>query len=208
MYQGTRNTHARITRHRHLEQERLDDFGPPPENPFRALRLLCNLTLDDLAGVAYVSRQALIRLEQGTYWEPLPTVIDYWTKYYQSYPGLRDRTVTMASLQDSYLYYQEQQRKRHHHYFGPELAIDCTTYKHPLRQLKEFEDYTTTQVSKALCLPQATLQHWEKKWATQQTVPSHFQTVLGEVGYSHRAVGEFCANYREWRLLRLVRSRG
>jgi transcriptional regulator with XRE-family HTH domain len=171
-----------------LEQIRIDNFGPPPTNPFKRLR--GNLTLEALANRIGVSKQALIRLEQGTFNEPLPNVLSFW---------VTERGYSELSLTDEYTEYQRLVRARHWHYFGPILHAEFNVETHPFRQLRHNVKVNPSEVAKALCIPQGTLNHFEKKWRTQQTVPKLLVDVLQIIGYPYEDVLLFCSTYKIWR---------
>jgi transcriptional regulator with XRE-family HTH domain len=161
-------------------------------NPFRALRQEHNLTLDALGRLARVSKQALIRLEQGTFVEPLPAVLDYWTKYH-GYSEL--------ILLDEYEGFRKDVRKSNWRMFGPaleQLYSDARDVeKHPFTFLRG--ELSITELAKRLCIPQSTLQHFEAKWITQQSVPKELISALYDIGYVPNQVDRFCRGYILWR---------
>lgn len=196
---GVLKVNARTRYESHLDSL----YGPAPLNPFTRLRNSLELSHEELARQMYTSKQSLIRLEQGCYDKPLPVAVDWWVNY---------GAVTELQITDAYEEFQQLTRTRHHQYFGPELQIDYTSViaDHPLRQLCNSHPYfpvNVTEVAKSLCLPQATLQHWQKKWRTQQSVPRTFQSVLMEIGYSKYQVKDFNEAYYNWRQTQLSRSK-
>ncbi len=149
----------------------------------------------------FASRQALIRLEQGCFESPLPVAVDFWVKNADRYDlGI----VTEGRLMGDYETYQDAIRQRHRHFFGELLEVHTELNNpHPLRQLRN-RSYggmgcSVTEVAKALCINQSTLQHWEKKWRTQKSVPRAFLEVLVALGYTAFAVRNFQVDYVTWR---------
>lgn len=179
-----------IKRKAALNADRLRLFGPPPINVFKQLRQSLDLSHEQLGLRMLLTKQALIRLEQGTFATPLPTALDWWVSNH-GYSHLQ--------LTDAYEGYQEAQRLRHHRLFSDLNASSAKGAKHPLRQLRDASDLTTSELSKSLCLPQATLNHFERKWRTQKTVPKCFTSVLRQTGYTNNEVFAFCRAYEIWR---------
>lgn len=172
------------------EFRRNELYGPPPTNPFTSLRRRKNMTIDHLSEVAYVSKQALIRLEQGCFSDPLPSMVDYWTAHGET---------SELQLKDAYIEFQETVRKRNTKLLGDSLHVDVASTEHPLRQLRNPRHLNPTEVAKALCIPQATIEHFEKKWKTQQSVPKQLKAALAQAGYSQRDIESFCRSYTAWR---------
>ena len=172
------------------ELARTASYGPPPINPFKSLRESANLTLVEFAAYTGVSKQALIRLEQGTYADPLPTVLD---------AVIQDYTVSYLELVNVYEQFQVNMRKRHHRYFGNIIfkLNDADPMIHPMRVIRG--NYNPTEVAKALCLPQATLEHFERKAKHQQSVPKVIDSVLREIGYYAHEVLMFEQAYKVYR---------
>ncbi len=185
-----------------FEQSLVDSYGPRPINPFTALRNRLGWSHETLARKMFASRQALIRLEQGCFELPLPVAVDFWIKNADRYDlGI----VTEGRLLGDYEEFQSLIRQRHHKFFGQSLEVHTVANaSHPLRQLRLLcyggMGASVTEVAKALCVNQSTLQHWEKKWRTQQSVPRAFLEVLVAIGYTTDQVRTFQSDYVEWRL--------
>lgn len=184
--------------------------GSPPISVFKELRQFHDLSLADLARRSYLSKNTLVRAENATYANPLPSLMDYWVKNSK-------RAVTYLDLVTGYEDFQDEQRRRHTKYFGLDLHINETSTTHPLRQLRSSRySYSNPdrslpvgidEVSRALCLPPDTLRFWEKKWRQQQTVPKLFNSVLLFVGYSGDNVLHFNYQYEQWRRETLNKER-
>lgn len=192
---ATRTSIQRMRDKESLEKLITSNYGLPPINPFRSIRLSNDLGLQELADKIGVSKQALIRLEQGTYDKPLPKVFAYFVESF---------VTSELQLMDAYEGYQTKQRLRHFRYFGELDNFDSRF--HPLRQLRHRIDVTPTEVAKALCLPQATLTYFERKPVQQKSVPRGLINVLNEIGYRNYEVAEFKKAYAAFRE-RLINER-
>ena len=179
-----------------VEDERVSTFGPPPENPFHSLRVRANLTQSAFAMECDVSKQALIRLEQGTFNGPLPRVVDYRV----SYLGYNE-----LQLVEEYEEFQALMRKRHTRYFGniTDLLVrhqnsSSPIYTmHPMRILRG--RINPTEVAKALCIPQATLVYFERRVVQQKSVPKLLVQVLDSIGYRRKEIETFELAYATYR---------
>lgn len=189
-------------------------YGPKPTNPFTHLRKSQNFTHDHLSELSFIHRLTLIKAEQGIFAEPTPALVEFWVSYYNQHTMPNDLQrifnagVSELAIVDRYENFQDEQRRRHHQYFGPRLNanLERDDNLHPLRQLRKrhvLPELGTLEISKALCMSQATLQHWEKKWRAQQKVPKQFQVILMTIGYTKYEVNEFNEFYMEWRQARL-----
>lgn len=177
-------------------------------NIFKILREASGLSHAKLAVLMRTSKHALIRLEQGLYDKPLPTALEFWLNEGRFLPGIKNSEIRLTELVliDGYESFQEQTRQRSYHYFGPNLInLQYTGWApHPLIQLENRAKelglpYSEIGIAKALCVPQATLNLWKRKWRTQQTVPKTFQIALFAIGYSRFEVQRFNDGYIRWR---------
>jgi len=155
-------------------------------NPFKQLRESHNFTLELMAAKVGITKQALIRLEQGTFVEPLPTALQY---YSSAFP------VTEYELINQYEAYQTSQRTKAHRYFGD--FKDFHSEIHPMRLLRGTKN--PTQVAKDLCIPQATLTYFERNVVQQKSVPKVILNVLNQIGYTDAEIGYFMEAYEVYR---------
>lgn len=164
-------------------------------NPFKELRETHNDTLEHFAKRIGISKQALIRLEQGTYVAPLPAALQFCASAF---------TVTEYDLLNQYEAFQTANRLQHHRWFGdliekfeyveskhPEVSY------HPMRLLRG--TINPTQVAKGLCIPQATLTYFERNVVQQKSVPKVILNVLFEIGYTDAEITYFIKKYDEYR---------
>lgn len=181
-------------------QTYLDDkHGFPPHNPFKVIRHEKGLSLQQLATASGLSKNSIVRAENGTYTNPLGTLVDFWTRRGYPYNELLER----------YEDFQLSMRERANLYFGNSLVVktDHGT-NHPLRQLRTLRPSKVDglplpvgieQVSRDLCLPVDTLRRFEFQHVRQKSVPRTLMITLSYIGYSGKQCAEFDLNYRLWR---------
>jgi transcriptional regulator with XRE-family HTH domain len=182
--------------------------GPDPTNPFRWLRLNANLTLNELCELTGVSKQAMIRLEQGTYAEPIERVMEFWLTNASRY----NQDTDYVELTNKYERYKAVMRKRHSRIFGSMPVLDAfhrRIDKHPFVTLRSlWQNPETQQVlgtmnvtecSKLLCIPQSVLDHFQNKVARQQTVPQPLLEALRDNGYGSDDLSVFSQAYEDHR---------
>lgn len=172
------------------EARREEIFGPPPVNVFKQLRQDREWSHDQLARRILISKQALIRLEQGTWAQPLPTVVDYWVK---------NHGVNELMILDAYEFFRSQMRVRYRKLFGDQLVIMTAADLHPFRQLRDPCNLNPSEIAKMLCIPQATIQYFERKWKQQKTVPKELSKALHDIGYTNAQISRFESDYTDWR---------
>jgi hypothetical protein len=182
------------------EADLVDYFGPKPINIFTRLRYMLELSHTELASRMYTTKISLIRLEAGCFDAPLPAALSWWLKESEKH----DYGLSEGSIVDQYELYKDLQRKRHKHYFTRHPIVSTIAgAPHPLRQLRSLSYYgagaSVNEVAKSLCINQSTLNHWEKNWRSQKSVPKIFQEVLMSIGYSKYFVIYFIEAYDEWR---------
>ncbi len=167
-----------------------------PTNPFKAARNELNLTMMELAKQSGVSKQAIVRLEQGTFVKPLDAVAQYFT----------DQGYSYLSLRDAYEEFQHLTRQSNHLMFGNIVAVlsGWPENTHPFRYIRE--PYGPTAVAKALCISQASIEHFENRVAHQTIVPQALQDVLNEIGYNRSEIAVLNDCYKHYRVIRLSRG--
>lgn len=172
-----------------------------PLNPFKGARESIidpdtgrSISHARLAKRIGVTKLSLIRLEQGTFNDPLPRVLDYFC----------NRGFNYLSLTDGYINYQHQMRVAHAYYFGLYLDAKPDEPVHPFAQLRG--ERNLTEVSKSLCLPQSTLSRFESDYRSQQSVPKVLINVLPVLGYPDEQISEFIQTYKDWRLRALGKN--
>lgn len=185
------------------ENARVNKFGPAPINPFTALRSAKGWTISDLARFSNIDAMALKRSEFGTYSNPLPALVDFWVKRHNQ---------SHSIIHEDYDDFINAQRARHRYYFGADLNYDPLDSDHPFRQLRSNRPSLANgnplpvgvlETSKALCIPLDTIQFFEKKYATQQSVPKPIKAALTQIGYEPDEVRKLEINYQEWRDVKL-----
>lgn len=179
-----KNKVSRMSRYLDAVEE---EYGPAPTNPFKELRDRSNLTMQEITEQVGVSRQALIRCEQGTYPTAIERLVNFWC----------DRgDIGWTELVNTYAEFQTLTRQRHRRPFGsiPDFSVDPNQYSnHPLLVMLDYwmlPDGTPngamnpTEFSKLFCVNQATVDHWLNKVHNQASVPGLILSALKQSGYS------------------------
>ena len=178
---------------------RIDLHGPIPINPFTMYRTDIGLNYNQLALYTGINNKALVRLERGMYVNPLPRAVDYW---------VNKGVCTEGELLSDYENFRYLTRRRNEFYFGSTLLFVLNNPVHPLRQLRSTRpslvDNQPLPVGlfdfcAALCLPLDSIQGFEKKWRSVQSVPKELKLALNQCGYTRDQIGFFEKFYKEWR---------
>jgi hypothetical protein len=121
--------------------------------------------------------------------------------------------VSEGELVEQYADYQFLQRKRHERYFGN--LTHPSASEHPFRILRKRRpslvtglalESTLSETAQALCVPLDTIQFWEKKWRTQQTIPKTIKEALNVMGYLRSEIGALETYYQDWRGAQLYKD--
>lgn len=181
------------------EDARIDLYGSIPTNPFTDLRVNRGLSINQLALSSKVNNKAITRLEKGMYVNPLPRMVDYWVNL-----GL----CTEGEICSDYEHFRYLQRDRHRFFLGPSLSVDTTDPIHPMRQLRSRRPSVIDGLPlpvglmdfcEALCLPLDSIQHFEKKFHSQKSVPKELKLALNQIGYTREQIRTFETHYELWR---------
>lgn len=186
---------------------------PYPVNPLKRLRVNAGLSLEGLGSLVGLSKQTLIRAEQGLFDEVPMKLLDYW----------QDQDVNLLSLTNSYEYFQLTVRSRHHRIFGNRFNLgfhlpdhqderngterterngSTLSFLHPMQQL--FQSWVagapmnTTECAKLLCISQPLLSHWIRN-PRQAKVPGPLVSALIQNGYSKAEVRKLISAYAAYR---------
>jgi DNA-binding XRE family transcriptional regulator len=180
------------------EADRTATYGPTPINPFKAIRETLDITMVNFAEHCHLTKQSLIRLEQGTFVEPLDGAMQFVVSEGYSFLAVRDQ----------YYGYQQDMRKRNTRMFAEnfDLLWDQVHTLHPFRVLRD--RFNLTYVAKSLCLSQASLEHFENRVAHQTIVPKALVAVLEEIGYRRSEILHLEKAYGIYRQYHLKERRG
>ena len=167
-------------------------------NPFKELRESLNLTLEELARKTALSKQAIIRCEQGTYSQPLPALMSF----------AFNRGENEHDFATRYADFQHRTRHANAYMFGDSLpnrleyrVYSADNLEHPFRTVRGA--YNPTEVAKALCVPQATITYFERKSKQQKSVPKALIEALLMAGYNNNDVSGLVAAYDSYRVVLL-----
>lgn len=184
--------------------------GPDPdENILRHYRLQAGYTMQDLGLVIGLTKQTIIRVEQGVFANIPPAAVKWiWQTF--------DKTPSLVEL--SYLTFQRRNREAHKRMFGDIRSTLFVAEYHPLNVLMERWAYpdgtpvgvflSPTQVAKLLCVPQAALDGWLNYPRRYSGIPKDLLEALMESGYTRSEVVILRDAYIEYRdyKLGLVRA--
>lgn len=161
----------------------------PAINPYVVSRNLLDYTQAFVAEACGISKQALIRLEQGVPDKPIEAV----TNYYLSTFARTNPNYDYLWFINGYELFQENTRQRNSKLFGAIPAGYVFDWRvHTLTQLlnnwtdcdgRPVGHMNVTECSKLLCINQSILDHWLKKPHRQQSVPKVFIEALRTNGY-------------------------
>lgn len=167
-------------------------------NPFKELRESLNLTLEQLALKTALSKQAIIRCEQGTYSQPLPALMSF----------ALSRGENEHDFTNRYSDFQYRTRYANAYLFGRTLpnrleyrVYSADNLEHPFRTVRG--TYNPTEVAKALCVPQATITYFERKAKQQKSVPKALIEALLMAGYTNNDVSGLVEAYSNYRVVLL-----
>ena len=169
----------------------------PDRNPFRRLRTRQGISQYELARRCGISKHAVLRLEQGTFANPLPSVVNYFTTSFpKDYP-------TPALLVSQYSDFQYEVRSSNSRLFG-NIIDELKTLPvgtHPLVYLRTNRGISSTGVAKQLCIAQNTVYYFENSPIHQHTVPEQLIHALWDADYTEAetdALKEAYAEFRSW----------
>lgn len=170
-------------------------------NVFKKCRNDLDLPMQTIANEAGISKQALIRTEQGTYDQPPERLIEYYEA-----KGFRENW-----LRD-YEQFQVNSRAHRRKIFGvmPSLEWFTTQYpSHPFELLlsrwtnpetgKVIGTMNPTECAKLLCLNQSVLDNFINKPHRQKSVPGPLLRALRDNGYAMGHLNDFALAYDYYR---------
>lgn len=171
----------------------------PSSNPFRRLRAKEGISQYELAARAGVSKHAILRLEQGMYDKPLPTVLDYFLENFR---------VSEKDLLSDYSDFQIAVREENARLLG-DIAnlIDLPVGTHPLTFLREHAQLNLTELAKKLCISQTVVFNFENRAVTQHSVPSQLIHALHDADYTQEETDLLVNSYMEYRN-HLIKTQG
>lgn len=166
-----------------------------PVNPFKDIRQRANLSQYELARRAGVTKHAILRLEQGMFNDPLPTLVGYYTSTFN---------VSRTSLVQQYAAFQIATRENNARLLGDFPINDPDTPSlpvgvHPLTYLRERAGFNPTSLAKALCLSQSTIGYFEKRPINQHSVPEQLIHALHDADYSSQETDWLEEAYQKYR---------
>jgi transcriptional regulator with XRE-family HTH domain len=145
------------------------------ENPLKHTRQLLNLTIDTVASRTQLSRQFIIRAEQGVYSDAPDSLISY-------YAALMD--LDTIEIQQRYFNFQFATRKANYGRLIEPWAFPVGS-GHPFINWREFSGVgSTAGICKLFCVHPATMNKFEHRPHLLNSVPEQLTAALLESGYS------------------------
>lgn len=169
-----------------------------PHNPFRKLRIAEGISQYELSRRVGLSKHAILRLEQGCFAEPLPSVINYFTDTHTR----SRKPVSKSYLLETYRDFQYETRRSNAGLLGHNLLFtlpNCPVGIHPLTYLREGHGINPTALSKLLCISQSTVVYFEKRSLNQATVPTQLITALHDAEYTEEETNLLAKKYQGYR---------
>lgn len=184
---------------------------PLPLNPLKVERKRLGLTIDSLCYRASVSKSLVIKNEQGTYPEPSPTILAYFTN--------EDPDFDSAECRASYRAWQRDKREQSYGLLNPHFDLRAylrglpvgddigksqngtEPYPHPFEwwRLRTVLQPNLNKISKGFCLQQALLFKFEQQAYLVNSVPEPITHALIEAGYDRRVLMDLEVAYSEWK---------
>lgn len=168
-------------------------------NPFKRIREARGLSQQFIAVRAKIGGYFVLRNEQAIFLNPAPSILRVY---------VRELNCDEDELIEGYKAYQLWVRKTNgRRVLGsvPTIA-ELPANVHPFRYWKANANINTTGVSKALCVAQPVLSHFENKPRLQQTVPKQFLDALKDAGYTSSELELFEAAYDRHRAFLRVKA--
>lgn len=166
--------------------------NPFKGNPFKIIRLQHNYSQYDISRMAKISKHAVLRLEQGMYESPLPTLVNFYVHQFK---------VSRAQLLSDYEDFQFETRKETGRFLGAisNLLSAVGPEHHPLTYLRELKGLNPTEVAKRLCISQSAVVYFERRSIHQHTVPAQLLNALSDAGYTPAELKAFEEAYTDYR---------
>jgi transcriptional regulator with XRE-family HTH domain len=188
--------------------------GDPPVNPFKYMRAVAlhskeTPTLESLCNAMGISKQALIRTEQGTYVEPPQAIIEYYAE---------EEGADYVTLGRLYKEFQRDVRKRHYRIFGDlnerdffseglhPFTVLRRNWTDPISGVPYAGEMNVTECAKLLCVPQGTLSYFQNKLTHQASVPDVLISALKDNGYTGDELDTLVYEYYAYRERKMGRT--
>lgn len=164
------------------------------KNPLREARERLNLTIDQVAFRASVSKQFIIKAEQAVYTDPSETLISY-------YSALIDLDV--VEINSRYYTFQRETRKANYgRLIEPWKFLSAT---HPFISWRELSGVgSAAGICKLFCVHPAVLNKFEKRSFLLSGVPEQLTVALLESGYKPETLDALEKSYRDFKLQRKI----
>jgi transcriptional regulator with XRE-family HTH domain len=163
----------------------------PSENPLKRLRHLCNLTLDQVAYQVGVSRQFIIRAEQGVYSAVPDSLLDFY--------GGRLEVDALAVGAEYYQFQLLTRKANYGRLIEPWTFPDVL--QHPFIHWRLMSGVTSSAgICKLFCVHPATINKFEKRSFLMNAIPDQLVGALLESGYHPETLDTLEQSYKRYKL--------
>jgi len=165
------------------------------KNPIKLLREEAGLSMETLAERSEVSKQTVLRAEQGCYDLIPPSIFNYMLS---AWPYSE-----IINLPTRYRDWQKEQRKQNYGELSTLITWDfLSPAVHPFIYWRETSNiYARIQISKLYCVHPATISRFEHSNALSSSVPEQLIDALLESGYSLATIEKLCDLYERWAVI-------
>jgi len=170
-------------------------------NPFKDLRNQAGLSQYEVAKRANVSKHAVLRLEQGMYPDPLPTLVSYFVHNFD---------ISKVALLQQYEAFQVKTRADSGRLLGNIESLHAQGWTpavgHPLVWLRTTRNLNPTELAKRLCISQTVVVYFEQRSISQRSVPEQLRGALKDAGYRDHELDALAAAYRSYREAQIAKQ--
>ena len=162
-------------------------------NPLKTLREAAHCTVKEMADLADVTSQAIIRSEQGVYERPLPRLLQTLWRYAPE-SDLHDEGVLLAD------YHHFQRLVRESNYGKLDELYKFPRNKHPFVCWRVDSGLSARiSISKLFCVHPALVTKFEMQPHLCSTPPGQLVYALHESGYTKEQLQELAEAYTDYR---------
>jgi transcriptional regulator with XRE-family HTH domain len=164
------------------------------KNPLKETRERLNLTIDQVAYRASLSKQFIIKAEQGVYSDPSETLMAY-------YGSLTDLDVIV--IQQQYYAFQRETRKANYGRLIEPWTFTLTSENdHPFISWRELSGVgSAAGICKLFCVHPAVLNKFEKRSYLLAGCPEQLTAALLESGYKPETLDALESAYVQYKIL-------
>lgn len=159
----------------------------PIVNPIKRLRLSRSWSLEQVAEAADLSKQLLIRSEQGCYVNIPPRLVGFLEDHFD---------FDLSELNEQYITFQEITRISNYGLLPVDL-LRVWPERNPFVALRKIRKLSQAQVYKGFCIHPTIIHKLENQPNLCQTIPGDFVRALQESGYEFSWIAHYSSWYNE-----------